>query len=261
MICLMAVATVLLLALACGCRPSSGPDTANASNTPPGETLRGDLIVPLAPSVQAPEREPPDSEPSISSSLVATLAAILAGTVADPTNPGASATPPADSNAALVSQPFDQNTNEVLQLRFNTLSSFPYSVHLGQADPNGRPSLVTSDEIPPLIRTLDGRRVAVTGYVMPLRTQGRGVTQFLLARDQLSCCFGPSPQMNHWIYVTMPRGDFRPRVFSLATVTGTLRVGELMKNGVLQSIYQLAAEKVEMSTEIPPPIPPPTANP
>ena len=91
------------------------------------------------------------------------------------------------------------------------------------------PGLVTGDEIPRAIRDFDGRRAAVSGYVMPIRMQARGVTEFLLVRDQLSCCFGLSPEMNHWIHVTMPRSELRSNIFQIITVQGTLRVGELRK--------------------------------
>jgi hypothetical protein len=257
--CLLTVAAVLVLAVACGRGPSTGPGVPPAGETNLAETLRGDLIETLPPTNRVSVPEPPTTEPSIS--ILAALAAAFTGTVLKPIEPEPTNSPRAVSNSAKIFPPPGQSTNEVLNLRFNTLSSYSYTVRLGQPDAGGRANLVTDDKIPTLIRALNGRRVAVTGYVMPLRTQGRGVTQFLLARDQLSCCFGPSPQMNHWIYVTMPRGDFRPRVFSLATVTGTLHVGELMKQGVLQSIYQLDAEKVEVNTETPPPIAQPSDKP
>lgn len=257
--CLMAFAAVVLLVVACGREPSTGPDVAPASETNPAGALRGDLIETLPPTNRVSVPESPKTESSVS--ILAALAAAFTGTVLGTTEPEPTNSSRAVSNSAKIFPPSGQSTNEVLNLRFNTLSSFSYTVRLGQPEPGGRPSLVTDDKIPTLIRALNGRRVAVTGYVMPLRTQGRGVTQFLLARDQLSCCFGPSPQMNHWIYVTMPRGDFRPRVFSLATVTGTLHVGELMKQGVLQSIYQLDAEKVEMNPETPSPIAQPSDKP
>ncbi|MCZ7638832.1 MAG: DUF3299 domain-containing protein [Verrucomicrobia bacterium] len=109
---------------------------------------------------------------------------------------------------------------------------------------------MTDDVIPEAIRGLDGRRILIAGYVAPLRTQGRGVTQFLLARDPLSCCFGPSPQMNHWIQVTLPRTEQRFRMFQAVTVVGTLSVGELERNGSLQSIYRLAGERAELMSDI-----------
>jgi hypothetical protein len=109
--------------------------------------------------------------------------------------------------------------------------------------------LVSEDAIPSRIQSLDGCRAAVSGYVMPIRMQARGVTEFLLVRDQLSCCFGLSPLMNHWIHVTVPRGEFRPRIFQAAMVVGTLHVGEQRKDGSIVSIYRLEGERVEVIPE------------
>lgn len=214
-----------LVLLASACKPSSPPATsqATATNSPPVPELRGEPIVPLAKS------NPASILPSPSQ------AASLGGS----TNRLSMIAPP----------PPGIDTNQVLNLSFDTLSAFDYNARMEMDPETQKAGMVSDDVIPPPILAWDGRRVAVTGYVMPVRTQGRGVTQFLLARDQLSCCFGPSAQMNHWIDVKMPRGKFRPRIFLPATVVGTLQVGELRKNGSLQSIYRMDAEEVVVSKE------------
>ena len=43
---------------------------------------------------------------------------------------------------------------------------------------------------PASLRELDGAEVVLTGYVMPLRYEGRGLREFLLLRNQQACCFG-----------------------------------------------------------------------
>ena len=224
---LLAAAAGGVVVVACG----PGPDTGRNGETqdPTTSGLRGELIVPLVIRTGAPPAPTAESAP------IARLPAVLATPV------------PAATDAQTGSK-----TNEVLKLGFDTLSSYPYRVQVGYPDPNSRrPGLVTEDEIPLLIRGFDGRRVAVSGYIMPTRTQGRGLTQFLLARDQLSCCFGPSPLMNHWIHVTVPHGAAHPNIARPATVTGTLRVGELKKYGSIQSIYRLEAERVGVLPEAP----------
>ena len=32
------------------------------------------------------------------------------------------------------------------------------------------------------------------------------VTEFLLVKDQASCCYGGSPYPNHWVMVRLPKG-------------------------------------------------------
>lgn len=210
--------------------PVSAGDLLNDTILAP----QGELIVPLA-------ANPAPSNPAPTA----------------PAAPGSPVAPRALPGSALVPVPAAPHTNDALKLGFDTLASFAYAVRVGYPEGGqGRPGLVTDDHIPQRIRDLDGRRVAVDGYVMPLRTQGRGVLEFLLVRDSLTCCFGVSPLMNHWIYVTLPRGDFRPRIFQAATVTGTLRVGELRKAGSIQSIYRLEGEQVEAASEPAAPVSP-----
>lgn len=223
-----------LLLVACGPHPdsrSAGSPLAEA----PAPAPQGELIVPLgaAPTPPGPASVQQEAAP-----------------------------PPPVAEVALAVPAASGATNDVLKLGFDTLSSFSYTVRVGYPEAGqGRPGLVTEDHIPPRVRELDGRRVVVTGFTVPMRTQGRGLVEFLLVRDPLSCCFGPSPLMNHWIHVTMPRGDFRPRIFRAATVTGTLRVGELRKAGSIQSIYRLAGEQVELVPEGEEPVVPPLPAP
>lgn len=222
----IATAALCLLVSACGPAPVTRPTANLATNVANNAAdIRGDLIVPLAPS-NAPSTSPPTQ-------------------IASPV--------PTVRTSSLPVLPPNSNPQEPLRLGFDTLSSFVYQVRAETPDgEDGKPVLVTDDTIPEYVQVLDGRRIVIDGFVMPLRTQGRGVTQFLLARDQLSCCFGPSPQMNHWIQVTLPRGQFRPLIFKPATVTGTLRVGELKQSGSIQSIYRLEGERAEYLPEAPP---------
>lgn len=224
---------IVLLALAswlavCGCGPGkpSSSSLASSTNVSTSGPVLGELI---------------------GSNLTTNLEGISAT---------ASARTSAPAPAAMLSTgsllPPAGMTNGVLSLGFETLAAFPYVVRLEYPDgPDGRAVMATDDQLPDAIRALDGRKVAIAGYVMPLRTQARGVTEFLLVRDLLSCCFGANPQMNHWIHVSMPRGEFRPVISRPATVRGILRVGELRKDGIIHSIYRLEAEKVEMSAETP----------
>jgi hypothetical protein len=57
--------------------------------------------------------------------------------------------------------------------------------------------------VPPHINALQGRRVAVDGFMLPMLMKREHVTGFLLLRDQGGGCFGIAPPMNGWVYVTM----------------------------------------------------------
>lgn len=163
----------------------------------------------------------------------------------DRTNAGAGAVaPPSPSAGGRVRETV---VNGYLQLGFETLSGFDYRVYEYYAEGvSGRPLLKSDDVIPPAVKALDGRGVTVRGYVLPLRTRAGRVTEFLLLRDQGTCCFGPQAQINHFIRVTFPGG----RTFESGLpyrVSGELRVGETYVQGYLTGIYQLAAAVVDES--------------
>jgi hypothetical protein len=135
--------------------------------------------------------------------------------------------------------------NGRLQLDFGRLSGFPYRVYEYHAEGiSGRPLLRSDDKIPEAVQALNGRAVSVKGFVLPLRTRKGQVTEFLLLRDQGTCCFGPQAQINHFVRTHFPAGrEFEAgRVYR---VSGTLRVGETYVQGYLTGIYQLEAETVE----------------
>lgn len=109
-------------------------------------------------------------------------------------------------------------------------------------DPKAR-----SVELPNDIRQLDGQRVEVRGYLVPLETNGDRVVSFVLVRDQMMCCFGKVPAPNEWILVSLSPSF--PVQISLAPdrpicVTGVLQARVEEEKGVILSIYWMQAEKV-----------------
>ena len=78
---------------------------------------------------------------------------------------------------------------------------------------------------PEQIAALEGKRVEITGYMIPEEWQRREVTDFMLVRDLLACCFGGAPQPDEWIHVSMEKGKgskYFP--FVPVKVSGTLRI-------------------------------------
>lgn len=127
---------------------------------------------------------------------------------------------------------------------FDKLSAFNYELYEVYSETNaGRAMLRSNDTIPPEIKAYDGKRVVVTGYVLPMRTRRGVVTEFLLLRDQGTCCFGAQAQINHFIRVNYPAG-IRPGEAVPWKVSGTIRVGEMYVQGYLTGIFQFAAESV-----------------
>jgi hypothetical protein len=132
---------------------------------------------------------------------------------------------------------------------FARLSDFPFVVPetlLVRTNADG----ALLPQIPREVLALDGRKVAVRGYMQPLQLEGGYAREFILARDPGTCCFGAEPQFNHYLLVRcVGRGDRPvrgvPPVQGVPiTVVGTLRVGEHRQQGWLTDIYQLDAEDV-----------------
>jgi hypothetical protein len=98
--------------------------------------------------------------------------------------------------------------------------------------------------VPGNIRRLDGKEVAVTGFMLPIRIHNKLVTEFMLLRTQNTCCFGIPPELNEVVEVL--RIDTPPRVLMDApiTVVGRMHVKERWEGTFLCSIYQLDAVRV-----------------
>lgn len=127
---------------------------------------------------------------------------------------------------------------------FDKLSAYKYELYEFYSETNaGRAMLGSNDTIPPEIKSYDGKRVTVAGYILPMRTRRGVVTEFLLLRDQGTCCFGAQAQINHFIRVNFPPG-IKPDEPVPWKVAGTIRVGEIFIQGYLTGLYQLDADSV-----------------
>lgn len=88
----------------------------------------------------------------------------------------------------------------------------------------------------PLVPELDGKRVRIPGFVVPLDQQGGRIGDFLLVPYYGACIHVPPPPANQTILVRLPPGlTFEGEVFDTVWVTGTLAVspakGELAEAG------------------------------
>ncbi|MBK7997992.1 MAG: DUF3299 domain-containing protein [Verrucomicrobia bacterium] len=137
-------------------------------------------------------------------------------------------------------------------LSFEKLSAYDYFVtEIPSLLEPERLVLRSTNSIPPQIKAYNGKRVSISGFVRPLRTQNRLVTEFLLLRDQGTCCFGSRAQMNHFVRVKLKGGGFSPGLPVPYKATGTLSVGEEYVGEFLTSIYSMDAEKVVPQQEDP----------
>jgi len=132
-----------------------------------------------------------------------------------------------------------QDLREYLDLSFDKLASYVYEF----ADIGKKPE---KDQIPQSIKKLDGRKVVIKGFMIPLKTEEEHVTEFVLLRNQGACCFGVVPRINEWIHVRMAPNRKAPYALDIPlTVFGTLEVGEVYDDdGILMSLYRMEADRV-----------------
>jgi hypothetical protein len=77
--------------------------------------------------------------------------------------------------------------------------------------------------IPPEAKELDGKKIFIKGYIYPgLRKDG--ITQFLLVRDQGTCCFGGNPKITDRIQVALSDSKGFAFTSSLFKIAGKFRI-------------------------------------
>lgn len=130
------------------------------------------------------------------------------------------------------------------RLDIDDLASFEYYTPLPGAKPN--PERLAKNKIPDNIKGLNGTRVSVSGFMMPVRVDDVGnVEEFALNGNYDRCFYGAPSQINQWIHVKMKQGLVAKASHSPVTVSGTLEVGELIEDGEVISLYRLVGDKSE----------------
>jgi len=103
----------------------------------------------------------------------------------------------------------------------------------------------TRDLLPSRVTGLEQSRVRIRGYILP-SFQQTGLTQFVLVRDNMECCFGPGALLHDCVVVRMVPGTTANFSIRPVAVTGTFRVQELRgPDGRHLAIYALDGEAVE----------------
>ncbi len=134
---------------------------------------------------------------------------------------------------------------------FDKLASFLFEA--APIDPAADKSVkpvVDESKIPTEIRALSGKDVRITGFMIPVKLVNGLVTEFLLVKDQTSCCYGGAPNPNHWVMVKLAKGiknvsDMPVHVY------GRLEVGPVFDtSNYLIAIYRLEGERAEAAPEV-----------
>jgi hypothetical protein len=100
-------------------------------------------------------------------------------------------------------------------------------------------------QIPREVQELDGKRIALAGFTLPITLIDGRATEFLLLRTQAACCFGMVPRLNEIVMAKMPAPGMNPELDVPVVVGGTLHVKWIGEGDQLTAIYELAADRVE----------------
>lgn len=188
-------------------------EAAEANKPVRGEPIkrtapRGEAIKPIQP----PAAQPPTAQPSTNG--VTTVEATTGG-----------------------------KTGDFLNVGFDRLAAFKYDV----PEDNGKPEIGKDpdDQIPLNVKEFSNKRVALKGFMLPLKVEGGLVTEMLIMRDQSMCCYGAVPKINEWVSVKMTSKGVKPVMDQPVTFFGKLKIGAIRENGYLVGIYAMDGEKVE----------------
>jgi hypothetical protein len=103
----------------------------------------------------------------------------------------------------------------------------------------------------PIVAELDGARVRLPGYVVPLDEAGAELKEFLLVPYFGACIHTPPPPANQIVFVAAPKGT-KFRTMDTVWVSGTLRATR-QESVMGTSGYRIDAAVVEAYTGTPRP--------
>ena len=138
------------------------------------------------------------------------------------------------------------NLAPYLKVNFFDLANFAYNPN----EPGDPSPHKVANGVPANIKSLDGKKIEVTGVVMPLDFERGKISEFMLAVSADVCGFGAIPRINEWMHVKMA-GDRKIPMYAtqsytpLLKVKGILRVQEDVEDGRLIGLYEMVADSAE----------------
>jgi len=169
-----------------------------------------------------------------------------------PTPPTTNAAPVSSSVTNQVDHTTSTNSSVAkegfLPAGFDKLAGFSVEAGSGEKlddEKAAAASLKILAQIPAAIKALNEKPVAVRGFMLPMKVEHGMVTEFLLLRNQMGCCFGVAPGLNEWIDVQTSGKGVKPLVDDLITVSGTFHISAIRENGYLTGLYKMDCERIE----------------
>lgn len=127
---------------------------------------------------------------------------------------------------------------------FNFLGKFEIDLNDLEAIGSMTEEEYAAAKIPDDIKELDGKKVCIPAYMLPVVFADGGVTEFLGMASTTSCCYGVEPKLTEIIAVRMTKGSTQSLMDSPLFLFGTLRVGPVVDDGFVTAIYSMECDKV-----------------
>ena len=94
------------------------------------------------------------------------------------------------------------------------------------------------------VEALDGTRIKMPGYVLPIDVSAEGLSSFILTPYVGACIHVPPPPANQLVLVTTERPYENTDLFEPVAVTGTFHTSAT-KTDLAEIGYTLSADRIE----------------
>ena len=128
-------------------------------------------------------------------------------------------------------------------IAFRDLTDFKYSVEW-ERDGKEFDFSAYAQRVPKKLRKISNTKVAIEGFMIPtIVDENNDLKEFLLLPDQMSCCFGQTPEANGWIVVSAEQGA-EVMMDRIIRITGELTVEERWDEEFFVGLYHIVCEKI-----------------
>ena len=101
-----------------------------------------------------------------------------------------------------------------------------------------------AERVPENLRKISNTKVAIEGFMIPtVVDENNEVKEFLLLPDQMSCCFGQTPEANGWVVVNADDG-VEVMMDRIIRVTGELVDEERWDEEFFVGIYHMTCREI-----------------
>lgn len=101
--------------------------------------------------------------------------------------------------------------------------------------------------IPTKVQRLNGERVFIKGFMLPLESTEAGVTTFILNAQLDMCYFGAPTRPNDFVMIRMKAGEAARFTHRAVAVWGRLQVSAVVADGRITTLYRM--DDAEASSE------------